>query len=200
MKARDSLAKILNCDPSGPDFEEFAVQINVAPMRSKQGLIHLSVFPIDEVLSKIQTDETKIEFLVDDVPYSVKMNSDRYVVFRNSRVCACCGLEGTKMILDVNPGNSNAHFNLYAVENDRLVLMTKDHTIPKSKGGRDELSNYSTMCCVCNNLKGDCDLTLDECRQLRDLYKNKAKLPRKELRTLINSYRRELSLKKQEQP
>ena len=33
--------------------------------------------------------------------------------------------------------------------------MTKDHIIPKSKGGKNELSNYQTMCTYCNNEKAD---------------------------------------------
>lgn len=33
--------------------------------------------------------------------------------------------------------------------------MTKDHIIPKSKGGIDDLSNYQTMCERCNKEKGN---------------------------------------------
>ena len=48
------------------------------------------------------------------------------------------------------------HFNLYAIgENGNWILMTKDHITPKSRGGRDHLSNLQTMCDQCNNRKGD---------------------------------------------
>lgn len=38
-------------------------------------------------------------------------------------------------------------------DNDNEVLMTKDHIIPKSKGGKNNLSNYQPMCCICNKQK-----------------------------------------------
>ena len=46
--------------------------------------------------------------------------------------------------------------NLYAIdENGKEVLMTKDHILPKSKGGKDEIDNYQTMCIRCNEAKGN---------------------------------------------
>lgn len=47
------------------------------------------------------------------------------------------------------------HLNLYAKLNNKLVLMTKDHIYPKSKGGSDKSFNLQTMCHDCNNLKAD---------------------------------------------
>jgi 5-methylcytosine-specific restriction endonuclease McrA len=71
--------------------------------------------------------------------------------------------------------------------------MTKDHILAKSKGGVDELANYQTMCSTCNNLKGACDLELDDVKELRRLYDNQEKIPRKELRDLINKRREEMA-------
>jgi 5-methylcytosine-specific restriction endonuclease McrA len=48
------------------------------------------------------------------------------------------------------------HFNLYAVnEYGDKILMTKDHIHPKSKGGRNHISNYQTMCYPCNQDKSN---------------------------------------------
>lgn len=71
------------------------------------------------------------------------------------------------MMLDVHCCYySRAHFNLYAVQGRRLVLMTKDHIVPRSKGGTDDLTNLQTLCTNCNNRKGDKDLTIEELRAL----------------------------------
>lgn len=48
----------------------------------------------------------------------------------------------------------SAHFNLYAEKDGESRLMTKDHIIPKSKGGKNHLDNLQTMCDHCNSKKG----------------------------------------------
>ena len=46
---------------------------------------------------------------------------------------------------------------MYGVKNGEEVLFTKDHIIPKSKGGKNHISNYQTMCEPCNSEKGNND-------------------------------------------
>lgn len=197
LYAKEQIERILDCDPYGEEFDGFSVQVDIAPMKERKKLVHIASYSVDEILSHVADTEEKHEYVVDGQSYHVRMNSDRYFVFRDSRVCVSCGLVGTQMILDLNPGDQAPHFNLYAEEYGRLVLMTKDHKIPKSKGGADELANYQPMCSTCNNLKGAYDLTLEDCRELRRLYKNEDKLPRKELRELINTIREQLTAKKE---
>ena len=51
---------------------------------------------------------------------------------------------------------STYHLNLYAVDdNGDEILMTKDHIMPRSKCGIDDISNYQTMCKLCNEAKGN---------------------------------------------
>jgi 5-methylcytosine-specific restriction endonuclease McrA len=44
------------------------------------------------------------------------------------------------------------------IENTKVYFRnqtTKDHIVPKSKGGKDMLSNTQTICVICNTKKGD---------------------------------------------
>lgn len=87
----------------------------------------------------------------------VKMRSGRYACFKFRGIkCVACGIEGKYFWLERDRSVDRFHFNLYAVdENGVEVLMTKDHIVPKSKGGRDCAANYQTMCIRCNEKKGD---------------------------------------------
>lgn len=89
---------------------------------------------------------------------NVKLSSQRYPVFQKSLKCSKCGIEGKYFAIEKTHGDlaENFHLNLYAInENGDEVLMTKDHLVPKSKGGKNAQYNYRTMCVVCNNEKGN---------------------------------------------
>jgi hypothetical protein len=48
------------------------------------------------------------------------------------------------------------HLNLWAVDaNNKLIMMTQDHILPRSKGGNNGQHNLQTMCTHCNSAKGD---------------------------------------------
>ncbi len=90
----------------------------------------------------------------------VKMDSLRYQLFSTKGLrCVRCGIEGSFFSLERNTANTannpdRYHFNLYGLEPDGTwVLITKDHIIPASKGGKDKLSNMQVMCTKCNKLK-----------------------------------------------
>lgn len=191
--AKNQLDQIMVCNPQGEEYDDFCVQMDIATLKEKKKLIHIKTYDCQEIFDHIALDEKKREYIINGVSYIVKMNSDRYVLFMQNRKCVACGLEGTKMILDINPGDQSPHFNLYTEENGRLVLMTKDHIIPKSKNGKDEIDNYQCMCSICNNLKGNYNITHEQIRNLRKHYQNVDKMQKKELRELINNLREEYS-------
>ncbi len=86
----------------------------------------------------------------------VKMGSLRYQTFQKSLTCKRCGVEGKFFALEKhrNGQSDRFHFNLYAIDdNGDELLMTKDHIVPRSKGGPNHVTNMQTMCTVCNGIK-----------------------------------------------
>lgn len=88
--------------------------------------------------------------------FNVYPISLRYMLFyQKGTKCVRCGKLGTHFKLCGDPNTNRRHFNLYA---DDGTLLTKDHIVPKSKGGKDCLENLQTMCEDCNAAKGNqCD-------------------------------------------
>jgi hypothetical protein len=160
-------------------------------VKEAAGTERLAEFRPEEVLPFIGK-ETKHVFEVGDKKYPVTMSSQRYYTFRDSLNCAACGIEGTKFVLEKTSGASQAHLNLYAVEDGRLVLMTKDHVKPKSKGGENHHSNYQTMCLTCNGIKGCVPMPLDVIRKLRAVLRANRGLTRKSLAKLMLKQRTKL--------
>ena len=72
-------------------------------------------------------------------------------------ICVKCNLRASHFSLEEIESDSfsGITLNLYGEVKDVLMLFTKDHIIPKSKGGADDLSNYQTMCWSCNKNKGN---------------------------------------------
>lgn len=117
------------------------------------GNIHIKQYSIDDLLTVVQSGAQEIRL----EGHRVNLFSLRYKVFAKSTVCVICGVEGTVACLDKKRGGGRrAHFNLYGItRSGRVVMMTKDHIHPVSKGGKDTLDNLQTMCENCNNRKGD---------------------------------------------
>jgi len=142
-------------------------------------IITIGQFKADDVLPYICSDKRGIrkEYIVNNKSYIVKMNSPRYKIFSQNAKCIACGLKGELYLLErhrsVDPKwkYTSAHFNLYAIENDVLVLLTKDHIKSKSKGGLSSLTNYQTMCEICNYLKQSSeDVDNDMIGKIRAVY------------------------------
>lgn len=67
---------------------------------------------------------------------NTKKLRERFLVFqRDSFTCSYCGAKPPEVVLQV------------------------DHILPKSKGGENEMGNYTTSCSLCNLGKGDVLLT-----------------------------------------
>ncbi|MGV8961880.1 MAG: HNH endonuclease [Candidatus Saccharimonadaceae bacterium] len=75
------------------------------------------------------------------------------VFYAQGTKCVCCPRIGTKLlVVDLSCGGG-IHIDVFT-EDD--VLMTIDHIIPLSKGGkRTEISNLQIMCSDCNTKKSN---------------------------------------------
>lgn len=110
------------------------------------------MYNIEEVLPRFAVN-SKFKKKIRIGEFKVKANSERLVLFNKQLqecgkiFCVKCNLEATHFKLETSSGNDNPHFNLYSSEG---VLFTKDHIIPRSKGGANNLSNYQVMCTKCN--------------------------------------------------
>ena len=90
---------------------------------------------------------------------SIKLGSDRYKVFKfKGLTCSHCQKVASFMAIEtfkIKSETLSYHINLYGYdEQGEEILFTKDHIVPKSKGGADLFDNYQTMCTVCNAKKG----------------------------------------------
>ncbi len=113
--------------------------------------------PIEYVLQQVRPKEKRPRKYqkIRVGPTSVNNHSIRLQTFKRSTTCVACGIKGELFSLERN-GNPGYHFNMYGRNQYKdLVLMTKDHIIPKSKGGSDNLENMQTMCTKCNTKKAD---------------------------------------------
>lgn len=118
----------------------------------KKHLFFYKRFDLNEVFDKLNFRNEKESKEIFDGE-EVKMNSLRLHTFKE-KGCTCveCGRVGTHFRLQKTIKDNHYHFGLYS---DDEVEMTKDHIIPKSRGGLDSLSNMQTMCNICNSLKGN---------------------------------------------
>ena len=149
--------------------------INKLADKKQQQTSRLAEFSPKEVLDRL-TAGNKV-FAVDDKTYEVKSNSHRMKCFARSLQCVFCGIEGVKMVLEFSTNSHRPHFNLYAIEDGEEVLMTKDHILPKSNGGKDAHDNYQTACSPCNFLRGADEFTREEILYLRGLHNQHHRKP-----------------------
>lgn len=111
-------------------------------------------YPVQKILSLIDPNKGRV-ILDGDI---VRVGSMKLLTFKHKGIkCVDCGIEGSFFRKEQDK-YSNAphiwHLNLYAInEQGQNILMTKDHILPVSKGGKSHLNNLRPMCAVCNNYR-----------------------------------------------
>ena len=151
--------------------------------KTKVRYIRIAKIPVESVLPFIFTRDVRFRLRASGISYNseewknagqrtyfvrvnketkaitVPMGSHRYELFATKGIkCVECGIEGSYFALekDIADSTSKYHLNLYGIdEGGNEVMITKDHILPKSKGGENRLSNYQPMCYKCNQKKAD---------------------------------------------
>lgn len=119
-------------------------------------MIRYGEVSIPELFRKMKEPTKDIEFTVNGVTYSVKKNSQRYVLFKTKGMkCVVCKKTANCAFLEANVDGERPHVNFYLRRPGmKDLLFTKDHILPKSKGGKNRQDNYQPMCQECNCRKG----------------------------------------------
>lgn len=108
---------------------------------------------IEEILDLIGNEKCTVTG-INNIEYIVNSESLRLRTFKNSGiVCAECGITATHWVLTFDQKLLKPHLNLMCGD----ILFTHDHIIPRSKGGKNYLSNTQTMCYPCNSKLGSKD-------------------------------------------
>ena len=91
---------------------------------------------------------------------TVNFESVRYRLYHKKGMkCVTCGIEGHYFAVEKAKAQLEArkyHLNLYhKTEQGKEIMMTVDHILPESKGGKRTVANLQTMCICCNMIKGN---------------------------------------------
>ena len=128
-------------------------------------MTRIKIFRLAEVLKYVGTGKHK--FFANDKLYLVRMNTERMQLIARTQICACCFAKGSHFWLE-HSGHYPPHFNLYAKNHyGHHVLLTMDHILPKSKGGKTEPNNLQLLCANCNERKKNRLVSLEELREER---------------------------------
>jgi 5-methylcytosine-specific restriction endonuclease McrA len=162
---------------------------------------HLKTFNLEEILPRLKSHkqdsngETTMIVEVEDETYRVLIGGTKLRLFKRSRKCVSCGIEGNLFILDRQDGHkkvhicnkihSNVHLNLYChhpEEGQNYIMMTQDHIIPRCYGGCRWENNLQTMCVHCNHEKKN-TFTTDDVKKLASTKDGRRILKESRIRT-----------------
>lgn len=118
-----------------------------------------------EVLDKLKHDR-----LIRGRQVSACSGWDLFKTLRDQPIkCWSCGCEADRWVADRGQNNHVGHpvLNLYGIKDDCVVLINRDHIIPKSLGGTDAIENLRAACEVCNGARGNA-LTPEELQFRKD--------------------------------
>ena len=136
-----------------------------------------------EILKTYTVDEIKahgdVEFFMDEEVTDRKIKLRRAHVYSElggECIETGCELSGYHYAVGKDAGGG-IHLDLYAYDHDGdLVMITVDHITPKSKGGKNHVSNYQPMCKPHNEMKSNVHNFERKFIDLVDIYKSDREL------------------------
>jgi len=136
-------------------------------------MIVIKEYCIEEILNQVQfirNKELRRLRKINLEGYSIKICNLSLQTFKKKSIrCVKCGLVANVFRLVWDECSRDVFLGLFFVDSRRIIRFTKDHIIPKSKGGKNSLSNLQTMCEPHNLLKSD---TLEYNYITEDILKN----------------------------
>ena len=115
-----------------------------------------AVFGLLRWLSEYPDSRVPIRLPGWDTDILVGRSGRTSVIMRDRCTCVRCGLMATHAWVERAPGQEECHIGIYGVYPDtgEEALLTHDHVIPKSLGGKDGMTNGACLCYSCNQRKG----------------------------------------------
>ena len=123
-------------------------------------------YSIEEVFIAISQSEDHKKFTLDGVTYT--LTSTTRSLYNKGTTCVECGLSAEKFVGTI-AHNGSIKRGLVAVAKvkNQYVKFTRDHIIPRSKGGCNHSGNIQIMCEPCNVAKSNiCDVKYMDCVDL----------------------------------
>ena len=141
---------------------------NIKEIKTKTGVFRKQTYGVKRILNMLrnayENNQSYITLDGDkiDISKNKKHSKDKYKLFLSATECVNCHIKGSYFAKERINKDDQYHLDLYAIKKEtkngktikKEVKFTKDHTIPKSLGGRNELNNYKVMCDECNVKKG----------------------------------------------
>lgn len=137
----------------------------------------IAELPFEDTLAQITNEDNYVDIVIVGKTYPVNMGVSRLRIIKKSPVCACCGIRATACSLDLDvqstkeAGELRYHINFYAAtgvkdhNHQHMILFTRDHIVPKFKGGDETEENSQTLCFNCNCLKDSTEMDLAHMRK-----------------------------------